>query len=102
MLNYNNLSKSVIEARFGQADRIKISRKHFAHDIDSCVLSGRSEAIEKILNRHMANPYQSVDEIIGDLQLDLLANWNSFHKLWPRQTRPITLERIMKEQGYIE
>lgn len=94
-------SKSIVDARFGQADRIKISRKFYAHDIEACILNGKSEAMEEVLNKHIREPFGSVEEIIGELQLALVTNWNSFHKLYPLSTRPITVERILKEQGYI-
>lgn len=94
-------SKSIVDARFGQADRIKISRKFYAHDIEACILNGRSEAIEEILNKNVREPYGTIEELIGDLQLALVKNWNDFHKLYPLSTRPITIERILKEQGYI-
>ena len=93
-------SRDIVQARFGQADRIKVSRKFYQHDIESCILNGKSEAIEEVLNKHNLEPFGSVSELIGELQVMLVTNWNDFHKMYPLQTRPITVERILKEQGY--
>ena len=98
----NLKSKSIVDARFGQADRIKISRKFYQHDIESCILNGRSEAFEEILNKHVSEPFGTVEEIIGEIQIAIVDNWNQFHKLYPLATRPITIDKILKEQGYIE
>lgn len=94
--------KDIVQARFGQADRIKVSRKFYSHDIEACILNGRSEVLEEILNAHNQEPFGSVDELIGELQLKLMNNWNDFHRLFPLSTRPITVERILKEQGYVK
>jgi hypothetical protein len=94
-------SRDIVNARFGQADRIKVSRKFYQHDIESCILNGRSEAIEEVLNKHNSEPFNNVSELIGELQIMLVKNWNDFHKMYPLQTRPITVERILKEQGYL-
>jgi len=87
-----------VESRYGlQADKVKVCKKHYKRDMESCVLSGRSEMLESILKRHFENPYGTVDEIIGDLQLELVDSWNDFHKLWPTVTRSITLEAVLKD-----
>jgi len=92
-----DMGLAIVESRFGkQADRIKISRKHYAHDINSCVLKGRSEAVETILNRHKSNPYLTVSELLGDIQLDLVKYWGDFHKLFPTMTRPISIDHILQ------
>lgn len=100
MMTNKTMSQTLLDARFLKADRLKVSKYHYAIDMDSCILNGRTEIVEKVLNKHLAEPYGSIEELIGDLQIELVNSWNTFHKLWPKQTMPIGVERILKEQGY--
>lgn len=94
--------RPMINVRFGrQADKIKISRKAYSIDLESMSLSGRSEALEEIIKRHKDKPYGTIEEVIGDVQLLLLSNWNEFHRLWPTSTRSLTLEEVLKDQKYL-
>jgi len=95
-------SISTANAVFGKADRIKFSKKLFTHYLESSFVCGRTEAIEKVLNKHRLEPFGTVDEVIGELQLEIVASWNDFHRLWPKHTAPLSLEKVLKDQGYTE
>jgi len=96
------ISVSLTNSLYGKADRIKLSKKFFQHYLESCIITGRTEALEKVLNKHQMEPFGTVAELIGELQIEIVQQWNDFHKLWPQNTRPLTLEKVLKDQGFLE
>lgn len=100
MKDIRQFAMDILAKRYGQADRIKVSRKFYEEDIRGCVLTGRSEALEFLLHKHEAEPFGTVDEVMGEIQILLANNWNEFHRLFPTRTAPTTVERILKQLGH--
>ena len=94
--------RSIVNARFGKAERVKVGKANYAHDMESSIIMGKTETVERILNMHRKEPFGTVDEIIGQLQLDLVDSWNEFHRKHRTRTAPITLETVLKQQEYIK
>jgi len=58
---------------------LKIKSKWYSEEIMTTLAIGQAVLVEKIINSHKDNPYESVDELIGDLQLvakDVLNQFN--------------------------
>lgn len=96
------ISKQITDSVYGKADRLKMSKKFFSLYLESCIATGRVEAMENILNKHKAQPFNTVDELVGELQLEVVQSWNTFNKLWPQTTLPISIERVLKDQGFTQ
>lgn len=94
-LSPNSTIKDLIRAKFGTSDKAKFNPKSYSCDLASLFFSGQTSIIEEILSRHNENPYQNQDEIIGDLQILLMEQWNEFRKLYPLTSKPLTLEQIL-------
>ena len=42
--------RSIVNARFGKADRVKVGKVNYAHDLESSLIMGKTETVERILN----------------------------------------------------
>lgn len=63
---------------FGDAPKLKISKDKFKDNSYYAHLIGRAFACELILERHRHNPYDDVDILLGDLQIELTECMNKF------------------------
>jgi len=76
----NMIINQLTAARFpNRKNPRKISSKWFSEEIMTVLATGQSMMVEKVINNHKDNPYESVDELIGDLQLiakDVLNQFN--------------------------
>jgi hypothetical protein len=50
----------------------------FKKEVELAHLVGRAFACQKIIQQHIENPYQTIDEMIGDLQLEMISCMNGF------------------------
>lgn len=65
---------------YGDAPKLKINKDKFKNNSEYAHLIGRAFACETIMRRHNANPYETVDEILGDLQIEYTECVNQFRK----------------------
>ncbi len=82
---------------YRQADNVKIGKKAYLWEIELTHNHGKVEIARSLLERHLENPYKSVDELIGDIQLLLVESKNDLWKLMPNHTDPANLERLIKD-----
>ena len=54
---------------FGQSDKRKISRRVFHKELVNAARYGNINGIQAIASKHKKDPYQSVDEMLGDLEI---------------------------------
>lgn len=70
LLNAAKTGRDMIKMpRLLSADRAKFSRKEISSIVTDNILLGRLNLCEAILKNHQNNPYQSIDELIGDIQI---------------------------------
>jgi hypothetical protein len=50
----------------------------FKKEVELAHLVGRAFACQKIIDQHIQNPYQTIDEMIGDLQIEMISCMNGF------------------------
>lgn len=68
---------------------------------ESAFSSGQLSAVEAILNAHREDPYTDVDTMIGDMHLLIVHTWNHFRSLHAGKAMPLTLEKVMEDQGLL-
>lgn len=73
-------SKMHTKSLYGQAPKLKINREKFQSNSSYAHLIGRAFACEKIIERHKLEPYESVDVLLGDLQIELTTCMNKFRE----------------------
>ena len=66
------------DAFFNGAPKKKICIEKFKNNSYYAHLIGRAFICEKILEQHKAQPYESIDILIGDLQIELTNSLNHF------------------------
>lgn len=82
---------------YRQATAAKISKKDYLWEIELSHCHGKVENMRVLLERHLENPYGSVDELIGDIQLLLVGSKNDMWKLMPNHTDPANLDSLVKQ-----
>ena len=82
---------------YRHATSAKISKKDYLWEIELSHSHGKVENMRALLERHLENPYQSVDELIGDIQLLLVDSKNNMWKLMPNHTDPANLDSLVKQ-----
>lgn len=87
----------VARSRYGKVDRVKMCQKNYSHDMSMATSSGKIEVINVLLQSHLDNPYTSVEELMGDIQLLAVHSWNELHSLNPKSFVPTNIERILKD-----
>ncbi len=87
--------RDLIRAKFGTSDKAKINPKSYSCDLASMFYSGQTGIIEEILERNNQNPYSTPNEIIGDLHILLMDQWNEFIKYYPLTSKPLSIEKIL-------
>jgi len=93
------LAKTFKNKRFGKAERIKINNKLYEGDLVTNYLAGAGSICSDLLLEHRENPFNSVDEIIGELQKFALESLNDFYSnysLPENRFRKITIEDILE------
>lgn len=90
---------AITNARYPQADRIKVGKKEFHNTVEAAYVAGQLSAIEGMLNSHMKNPYSDVDSVMGDIHIALAETWEHLRKLNPKAIPRMSLEQILKDQG---
>jgi hypothetical protein len=58
----------------------KIGAKWYSEEVITIIATAQSMMTEKIINSHNEDPYNSVEELIGDLQLIGMRVLNQFNK----------------------
>ena len=97
----NRLASRFIAQRFGKADRVKVNKKFYKDDLMAHYLAGVGTACSVILQEHRAKPFESVDEIIGELHHIALESMNNFYKDYSRginKLRRVTVEDMLENQ----
>ena len=92
------LAVDITSARYKQAPKIKLNRDDYRDLAHSMHLSGKINVTEIILKNHKTNPYRTVEEIVGDLQLVLMTSWNEFRTVNPSTVMGrLELEELVNE-----
>ncbi len=93
-----------VQSRFGQADRIKIGKKTYTHDLEESYLSGYMTALEWVLNQDAQQKFETKDDLLAALHIETVEAWNRMHKLnpkyIPRKDLNDILEKIYGEKVY--
>lgn len=83
-------------ARYLQADRLKVSKKEFHYTVEGSFASGQLSVVEKLLDTHHKNRYLDVDSFIGDLHILYAKFWEDQHKLHPTIMPKRSLEEVIE------
>lgn len=74
----------------------KMSATTFKKETMLAHLVGRAFACQKIMDQHKANPYTSIDELLGDLQLELVNCLNDFKKSSGSIMKTVKIEDVIE------
>ena len=89
-------AREMATAKFKHADRLKVNKKEYSEYTHASHLAGKTAICEAIIKAHSETPYNSIDELIGDLQLMLVQSGNQFRELnFKRGYDKLSLERVM-------
>ena len=67
-MNSKTFPKQITSKHFGQADRKKFNRKLFESEIRFAYLAGACGVLFELINEHKVEPFNNVDEFIGDIE----------------------------------
>lgn len=81
IVDSRRLAQDVAIAKYKDAPRVKLAKKEYENTLRSMHLSAKINLSEILLRMHKTNPYQSIDELIGDLQVVLVNSWKEFRTL---------------------
>lgn len=74
----------------------KIGRKWYKEEVMTVLATGQAMLIEKLLRNHGENPYNDVDELLGDLQIIGVEVLNQFNlKGGAKQVNRYAVEDMM-------
>lgn len=68
--------------------KLKINKKMFRDNSKYAHLIGRAFTCEMILKRHSSDQYKSVDELLGDLQIEMVDTLNEYRLQTSYETMP--------------
>lgn len=68
-----NYFKPVVARHYGQAPKVKMAKVKFEHELKAALTYGCLNACQLILDNHDEDPYESIDEMRGDL-IELMCN----------------------------
>lgn len=74
---------------FGRAPKLKMNRDKFRENSQYAHLIGRAFACELIMKKHNAQPYENVDELLGDLQIEYTECVNKFRSKCAFHSMPV-------------
>ena len=67
-------------AFYGDSPKVKLSKAKFEDNSKYAHLIGRAFTCEKLLERHKQDPYESIEVLLGDLQIEFVDCMNQFRK----------------------
>jgi hypothetical protein len=71
--------RDAVKMVYGEKNEIlKLNRRTYQRCIETTHVHSKVAICEAILKMHRENPYATVDEVLGDLQLILVESWNHF------------------------
>ena len=76
----NEWVRTFSKIRFPQGDKRKINKKLYDGDIESSYCSGALGLIEELHRENKKNPYATVEELFGDLQIIHVELFNKYAK----------------------
>ena len=83
-------------AKFNQADRLKIGRKEYHYAIEGSFSAGQLSIVETVLESHRKNRYTDVDTLLGDFHILYAKVWEDQRKLHPTKMPTRSLEEIIE------
>ncbi len=83
----DRFGRDAVALMYGQAPLKKLNRKDYQDKIEKTHLHSKVSICAAILAEHKRNPYASVEDILGDLQVVLSDSWNEFRKLEPNKIK---------------
>ena len=94
-MSSGSMTNSYVKKRFGIADRIKIGRKAYATDLEEHYILGVTTALELLLNKDAKGDIQTKDDLLAEIHLEVVENWNKFHRINPKYTQRIELQDVL-------
>jgi hypothetical protein len=67
------------------------------HDLQAAYISGQRNSLQILLKLHADNPYESENDILGDLHVQLSKSWKAFRKNHMGRSKPLPLDKIIEE-----
>jgi translation elongation factor EF-Ts len=85
-------------AQFSKAEHVKLGRKNYLWEITTIHLQGKIDVAELLLAAYVDNPHQTVEELLGDIQLILKESKNRLKLMAPRvYSCGTSIEKIMNQ-----
>lgn len=92
--NSQEFAKYSVSQVYGKADRLKLGSYAFGRAVAIAHVHSKVSIVRAILNNHKVKPYQSVEDVMGDLQIILVDSWSQFRKIDPTKP-PMTVEDLI-------
>lgn len=94
----NGFSKIIADGRYGQAPKLKLTKVKYRKDMETCYRKGMIEAASRILEAHNKGEYESMDVMVGDLQVIIHDNLNAINDFFGfKPVDTISLENIIDD-----
>lgn len=97
----HNYYMPIIKRHYMGADKVKLARTKFEKEIKCALTYGALNAVQTILDAHKADPYKSVDEISGDLQMILVDTHKTIKRELGLKIPDFTLDHAIAKYGSI-
>jgi len=91
-----NYAVMATSGRYGTAKMRKMSRSQYYGDIHCSYLAGTMNAMAFVLDNHRGNAYETVDELVGDLQLKFVAIENYYKRKYNPKSDRRQLEEFLQ------
>lgn len=76
----DNYFMPIIQRHYGGAPKVKMARSKFEKELRCALAYGTLNVCQTLLDAHQKDPYNSVDELRGDLQLLLVESHKQIKK----------------------
>jgi len=86
--------KEMAYIRFGKRNAVNMDINTYKNDIDMLALHRLTNFAESLLVKHVNSPYLTVDELIGEIQLQFLNDWGQLKKYRPL-LKSVTVDKLI-------
>jgi len=94
-MNKEGFKKKCLYDFMARADKKKFGRANFGRIIEYAYLTGGTHCLYTLLDSHKKEPFQSVDELIGELQTYFLDIGNDVIRHHYKKMAPLNLEEML-------
>lgn len=92
-------SRVIAEGRYGQAPKLKLTKVKYRQDLETAYRKGMIEAVSRVLSAHSSEPYETVDLMVGDLQILLHEQLNAINDFFGyKPIDRISLENVIEDE----